>query len=86
MVCVTAGLCIAPFAMLISGVAMIGAGVGALFTDLVYGAAAIGSGMIIFGLSLIFMPLCFKLVKLMWKLFVKFFSWLKSLFGGKEKA
>lgn len=86
MVCVTAGLCIAPFAMLISGVAMIGAGVGSLFTDAVYGATAIGSGMIIFGLSLIFLPLCFKLVKLMWKLFWKFFSWLKSLFSGKEKA
>ena len=65
MTVVTVGLCVAPFAVLISGVATIGAGVGELFSDAIYGAATIGSGLVIFGFSLIIMPLCLKLVKLM---------------------
>lgn len=86
MVGVTVGFCVAPFALLISGVAVTGAGVGALFTDVTYGAITIGLGLVIFGLSLMIMPLCFKLVKWMWKLFHMFFAWLKRVFSGKEKA
>ncbi|MDE6585076.1 MAG: DUF1700 domain-containing protein [Clostridia bacterium] len=76
----TVSICVAPIATLISGVATIGAGIGGLFTDLASGAATIASGVMIFGVSLILFPICFGLVKLMWKLFKKFFSWLKGLF------
>lgn len=86
MVGITVGFCVAPFAVLVSGVATIGTGVGALFVDATQGAIAIGAGLVIFGVSLIIMPLCFQLVKWMWKLFHMFFAWLKRLFSGKEKA
>lgn len=86
MVIVTVSFCVAPFAVLVSGVATIGTGVGALFVDATQGAIAIGAGLVIFGVSLIIMPLCFQLVKWMWKLFHMFFAWLKRLFSGKEKA
>ena len=86
MVGVTVSFCVAPFALLISGVATMGVGIGALFTDAAVGAITIGTGLIIFGLSLIIMPLCFQLVKWMWKLFHMFFAWLKRLFSGKEKT
>ncbi|MDE6471524.1 MAG: DUF1700 domain-containing protein [Clostridia bacterium] len=85
MVCVTIGFSVTPFALLIAGVATIGAGVGELFADAVSGVVAIGAGLVLFGISLIIMPLFLKLVKLMWKLFIKFFAWLKSLFNVKEK-
>ncbi len=85
MVGVTIGFCVAPFAVLISGVASVGAGIGQLFVDPVGGAITIGSGLIIFGISLILMPLCFKLVKWMWKLFHMFFAWLRRFFSGREK-
>lgn len=86
MVIVAVSFCVAPFAVLVSGVATIGTGVGALFVDATQGAIAIGAGLVIFGVSLIIMPLCFQLVKWMWKLFHMFFAWLKRLFSGKEKA
>lgn len=86
MVGVTIGFCVAPFSVLIAGVATMGTGFGALFTDAAYGAVTIGTGLIIFGVSLIIMPLCFQLVKWMWKLFHMFFAWLKRMFSGKEKV
>ena len=86
MVGVTVGFCAAPFGVLITGVAVTGAGIGALFADATFGAITIGGGLIIFGISLMIMPLCFQLVKWMWKLFHMFFAWLKRLFSGKEKA
>lgn len=86
MVLATVIFCVAPFAVLVSGVAAIGAGAGAMFIDAAYGAIAIGGGLITFGVSLIIMPLCFKLVKWMWKLFHMFFAWLRRVFSGKEKA
>lgn len=85
MISVTVSLAAAPFAMLVSGVACIGAGVGALFGDLLEGAITIATGLIVFGLSLIVLPLCSQLIKLMWKLFKTFFGWLKRIFSGKEK-
>ncbi len=85
MIGITVGFCVAPFAVLISGVVSIGAGVGALFVDVYYGVTAIGAGLIVFGVSLILMPLFFQLVKWMWKLFGMFFAWLRRLFSGKEK-
>ena len=85
MVGVTIGFSVAPFSLLIAGVATIGAGIVGLFSEVTAGVVAIGVGLILLGFSLIIMPLFIKLVKLMWKLFVRFFSWLKSLFSGKEK-
>lgn len=85
MVAVTIGFSVTPFALLIAGVATVGAGVGGLFSDAITGAVAIGTGLILFGVSLIIMPLFLKLVKLMWNLFIKFFAWLKSLLDGKER-
>lgn len=76
----TVALCVAPFAVLVSGVITIGAGIGGLFTDVMSGAATIASGVMIFGVSLILIPLCCGLVKLMWKVFKKLFTWLKGLF------
>lgn len=84
MVGVTITLCVAPFGALISGVVSIGAGVGGLFTDVTNGVISIGTGLIVFGASLIIMPICFWLVKWMWKLFRMIFGWLKGLFSGKE--
>lgn len=86
MVLITIGFCVAPFALLITGVATVGGGIGALFADAASGAIEIGTGLIIFGASLIVMPLCFKLVKWMWKLFNMFFAWLRRLFSGRGKA
>ncbi|MDE6505277.1 MAG: DUF1700 domain-containing protein [Clostridia bacterium] len=82
----TIGLCAAPFALLIGGVATMGAGIGAMFTDLIGGACTLGIGLIIFGVSLIIMPLMFKLIKLLWKLFTAVMGAIKNLFSGKEKA
>lgn len=87
MVGITIGFCVAPFGILISGVAVSVGGFVALFTgNAAAGACSIGIGLIILGLSIILIPLFIKLVKLMWRLFGKFFSWVKSLFSGKEKA
>ena len=86
MVGVTIGFSVAPFAIIIAGVGSIVLGIVGLFSDVALGAATIGIGLIVLGLGLILMPLFLKIVKLMWKLFAKFFSWLKSLFSGKEKA
>lgn len=85
MVGVTIGFSVAPFSLLIAGIATIGAGIVGLFSEVTAGVVAIGVGLILLGFSLIIMPLFIKLVKLMWKLFVRFFSWLKSLISGKEK-
>lgn len=87
MVGITIGFCVAPFALLISGVATAGAGIGMLVGgNLAGGLCEIGTGVIIFGVSLILIPLFIKLVKLMWTLFNKVFKWIKSLFSGKENS
>ncbi|MDE6604958.1 MAG: DUF1700 domain-containing protein [Clostridia bacterium] len=85
MVGVTVSFCVTPFALLIAGVATIGAGVGELFSNAASGAVTMGMGLVLFGVSLIIMPLFLKLVKLMWQLFLRFFAWLKSLFDKKER-
>ncbi len=80
MVGITIGFCVAPFGVLIGGVSTIGAGIGSFvgghFAD---GLCSVGAGLIIFGVSIILIPLFFKLVKLMWKLFTTFFGWLKRV-------
>ncbi len=84
MVLVTIVFCVIPFALLIAGVATIGAGVGGLFSNAVSGVVELGLGLVLFGISLIIMPVFLKLVKLMWRVIIKFFVWLKSLFRVKE--
>lgn len=86
MVGFTLMLCFAPFITLISGIASIGAGVVGLFTDATSGVLTLGAGLVLFGVSLILFPVCFKLVKWMWKLFHMFFAWLKKMFSGKARA
>ncbi len=76
----TVFLCVAPFTLLISGIATIGAGVGAIFADPMAGALTAFTGLIIFGIALILFPACIKLVQLVWTLFRKLFVWLRSLF------
>lgn len=81
----TIGICVAPFAMMASGVASIIMGFVGMFSDFLYGVSTVGVGLIVLGLSIILIPLCIKLVKLMWKLFKKFFRWVRSLFSGKKE-
>ena len=72
-------------AFLLGGVVTIGAGFVELFADVTSGAVAIGLGLIMLGLGLILTPLFIKLIKLIWKLTVRFFPWLKRQLSGKEK-
>ena len=84
MVGVSIGFSVTPFALIVAGVGSIVQGVVEMFSDVALGAVTIGIGLVAFGLGLILAPIFFKIVKLMWKLFNKFFMWLKSLFSGKE--
>ena len=87
MIGITIGVCVAPFAMLVTGAAEIGAGIVALIGGrLASGLCSIGLGAILFGISIVLFPIFTKIVGLMWKLFSKFFKWIKSLFSGKEAA
>ncbi|MDE6613273.1 MAG: hypothetical protein K2K28_01815, partial [Clostridia bacterium] len=87
MVGISIGVCVAPFALLIAGVAFIGSGVGTMIGgSITAGLCTAGVGLIIFGVSIVLFPLLTKIISLMWKLFKKFFSWVKSLFSGKEVA
>lgn len=87
MVGVTVGVCVAPFAALISGVATVGSGIGTMVAHgIAAGICEVGTGIIICGVSIALIPLFIKLIKIMWTLFGKFFRWLKSLFSGKESA
>jgi len=87
MVGVTIGLCVSPFALLISGVVTVGQGVGMLVGgNIAGGLCELGTGVIISGVSIVLIPLFIKLVKLMWNLFGRLFKWIKSLFGGRERA
>lgn len=86
MIIATVSICVVPFATLISAVAAIGAGIGEMFSDLAAGGAAAATGVMLLGVSVVLFPVCFGLVKLMWKLFKKLFDWLKSLFVKRRKT
>ena len=87
MVGITIGLCVAPFSLLISGVATAGHGIGILVSgNIAGGLCELGTGVILTGVAIALIPLFIKLVKLMWNLFSKVFKWIKSLFSGKENA
>lgn len=83
---ITIGLICAPFGILVSGVTTIGAGIGMMFTEPLAGAATLGVGIMLFGVSLVLIPPFTKLVKLMWSLFKKLFLWIKGLFSGKGQT
>lgn len=84
MVGITVAFCVAPVGAVVSGAISIGTGVAQLFTSASSGAVSIGAGFIAFGAGIILMPICFRLVKWMWKLFHLFFAWLKRLFSDKQ--
>lgn len=86
MVGITIGLAVAPFGALVSGLIKVFAGVGTLFSSVSGGLTNIGIGLIQTGISVVIFPLCFWLIRLMWKLFKKLFRWIRSLFSGREVA
>ncbi|MDE7182619.1 MAG: DUF1700 domain-containing protein [Clostridia bacterium] len=87
MVGITISVCVAPFGLLIGGIATIGGGIGAMISGhFASGLCSIGLGAILFGVSIVLFPLFTKIVSLMWTLFKKFFAWVKSLFSGKGVA
>ena len=87
MVGITIGFCVAPVAVIGSGVAIAGSSFGIMIGgNIAYGFIALGVGVIVIGVGVMLCSLFFKLVTLMWTLFKKVFAWLKSLFGIKERA
>ena len=84
MVGVTISLGVAPFGVLIAGIARFCAGIGGLFSSVSGGLMTMGLGLLQAGVGIALFPLCFWLIKLMWKLFRKLFAWIKSLFSGRE--
>lgn len=84
---ISIGLCVAPFAVLISGVAVSGAGIGEMVAgELYYGLATMASGIIVFGVGIILISVFTRIVKLIWYLWGKAFGFVKSLFCGRAKA
>ena len=87
MVSLTLAFCITPVAVVAAGAAAMGLSVGAMASgSAAYGFFELGVGITTLGAGIMLCPLFFKLVGLMWKLFNMFFSWLKSLFSGKERV
>ena len=84
MVGVTISLAVAPFGSLVAGIVKVCAGVGLAFGNFPSGLEQIGIGLIQTGISVVLFPLCFWLIRLMWKLFKKLFRWIRSLFSGRE--
>ena len=86
MVGISIGLCVAPFAVLISGIGGIIGGIGQMFAgDFFAGLGTLGIGIIILGVGIILMGVFTRLVKFLWKLWNDFFKWVKGLFGINEK-
>ena len=84
MIGLTIGFCCAPIAVIGSGIGLVGSSLGIIVGGSVgYGLYLLGGGLATIGVGVILCPICYKLVKFMWKLFVKLFNWLKSLFSGK---
>jgi len=85
MVGITIGFTVAPFGLLIWGVCTAGGGVGVMVGgNVAAGACQLGLGLIIFGVSIVLLPLFIKLVKLMWAAFKSLFGFIKRQFSGKE--
>jgi len=83
---ITIALCTAPFAVFITGIAQIGGAVGMFVGGQVFnGVIALGEGIIAVGVGVLLFAVFAKIIKFIWWLFKKLFSWIKSLFSGKEK-
>ena len=87
MVGITIGFAVAPFAMIVSGIAQAFHGIfTAVFSASVgEGIAEMGIGLIVFGVGIALANVFFTVVKWMWRLFTKFFKWLSRLFKGDSK-
>ena len=83
---VTIGLCVAPFAIIISGGTEAIASIAVMAEgDIAYGLYMLGCGLLALGAGMILLPILLKLVKLMWELFKKIFNSIKNMFTGKEQ-
>ena len=86
MVGITIGFCVAPFAVLISGIGGIIAGIAQMIAgELIVGLGTVGVGVIVLGVGIILIAVFTKLIKIIWNLWNAFFKWLKGLFGIKDK-
>lgn len=86
MVGITIALCCVPFGVIAAGAAGIGGGVGIIIGgNTAYGVTTLAGGLIALGIGIMLCPICFNLVKLMWKLFKTVFTRLKYLFSGKRR-
>ncbi|MCI8988215.1 MAG: DUF1700 domain-containing protein [Clostridia bacterium] len=78
---------ITPFALVAGGAAATGGSIGIMISgDIAYGLYTLGAGLVSLGAGIALFPLLLKLVKLIWKFFRIFFSALRRVIGGKERA
>lgn len=83
----TIGICVAPIAVIAAGAAAAGSSIWYMIDgELLFGLYRLGTGLMVFGVGVIMCPLFFRLIKLLWTLFKRFFTWLNSMFSGKEYA
>lgn len=79
------GLCIAPFALIVSGVISICGSIAFMVGgDIAYGFYILGSGLIASGIGIILLPLFIKIVKFIWMIFKKLLTEIKNLFKGEQ--
>lgn len=84
---ITIGLCVAPFAVLISGAGAIASGIGAMIAgDLYYGLCTLASGIIVIGVGVILMAIFKQIVKFLWWAWNKAIGYIKSFFSGRSRA
>ena len=84
---ITFGLCVSPFALIISGAAStIGSMAMMASGDIAYGCYILGGGLIEIGIGIIVMPFVFKLVKLIWKTFRRAVDAVRNVLSGKEQT
>lgn len=83
---ISIAFCVAPFAVLFSGICIMGGGISSMVTgEVLGGLATVGLGLVVLGVGIILMSVFTKIVNLIWKLWNGLFRWIKSLFGIKEK-
>ena len=81
----TVALCVTPILSIASGGAMVGAAAGTFIAgEVAYGFYVLGVGIAALGIGIALCPLFFKLTALIWKVFPKFFAWLKRITAAKK--
>lgn len=84
---ITVGLCVAPFALVVSGAAsMVGSIVIMAGGEVAYGFYVLGGGLIALGIGIILLPLFGKIVKIIWNAFRKAINAIRNTFTGKEQT